>query len=256
MRTVLPQSRNSTGIGGYRIFIKDNVLRFHSPGFGAQQPKQLLYTSGAPGFDDFVVESRFFELAGGSGAAGFRRATYDPLTGVAAMLQSNSDKLVKLAGSRPVYENWEYRMSHVGSNLVSSEDARNQQMFTVLNSESFSSDFSSDKCMDVRVGDVLEIFLSPSLTASSLYSGQWLVNKAIHTLNRGSLSSKYVVTRGEFNMAAQKSAISPDSFESSSAAPGVDFSPAAQQDITSTQQTPNTNVNTGTGVSLPIQSPS
>jgi len=202
-----------------------------------------------------AVEDRFFEMAGGAGAAGVRRAVYDPLTGESKLLESDSSKLLKLAGTRPAYDNFEYGVSHVGNNLISAEESRNQQQFSVLSSVSFSTDFSSDKCMDIRVGDVLEIMMSPSLTSSSLYSGLWLVNKAIHTLEQGNLSSKYIVTRGEFNLVAQKAVIDSNSYEASSSAPGIDFAPVAQTDIASSQQTPVSALNTGDGISVQIQSP-
>jgi hypothetical protein len=255
MRTVLPLARNAAGMAGYRLFIKDNVLRFHSPGYGAIQPKKLLYTFGTPGFDRLNVEDRFIEMSGGAGAAGTRRAIYDPITGEAKLLESDPTKLLRLAGSRPNYINWDYRASHVGGNLSSAEDARNQQKFSVLSSEAFNLDFTSDKCMDIRVGDVLEIALAPAVTSSSLYSGLWLVNKEVHTLEQGALSSQYIVTRGEFNLIAQKNVISPDSFEATEAVPGIDFVPSTQLNVTNSGQVPSSTFNTGTGVSVPIQTP-
>lgn len=255
MRAIVPLARNVAGTAGYRLFVRDNVLRFHSPGYGSLQPKKLLYTFGAPGFDRLNVEDRFYELAGGAGAAGTRRAAYDPLTGKATLLQSDPKKLMKLADSRPIFNTWDYQLSHVGSNFLAAEDARNQQRFSVLSSESYNSDFSSDKCLDIRVGDVLTIVVSSNIGASSIYSGMWLVNKAIHTIERGALNSKYLVTRGEYNFVAQKNSIDPESYESSTVAPGISFTPVAQPNVAANSPVPNNNSNTINGVLVAVQSP-
>lgn len=250
MRAVLPLARNGDGVSNYRVFVRDNTLHFHSVGYGASTPKKIQYSAGAPGFDGLSVEDRFVEMAGGAGATGLRRVVYDPVTGESNIIESDSSKLLKLAGARSTYTNWDYRTSHSGQNLASVEEAKNQQHFSVLSSEVYQTTLSADKCMEIRVGDVLDIGLAESLQESTLYSGLWLVNKAIHTMKEGTLSSRYVVERGEFNQMAQQSVVGPDEYWTSSSAAGIDFNGSSSSPASASSLVATTS---DSGRSVPIQ---
>jgi hypothetical protein len=222
MRSVLPLSRNKNGSSSYRIFVKDNVLHFHTSGYGVSTVKSIAYTSGAPGFDNLTIEDRYIEMAGGAGASGLRRAVYDPSTGNTDIAESDSSSLIKFASSRPKYVNDDYRISHIGSNLASAETARNQQQFSALSSEAYGTTLTSERCMDIVLSDVIALSLSTNITESASYSGEWLVNKVTHEIKEGTLKSRYVVNRGELVTALEKDVVGVNDFENSSV-PGIDF---------------------------------
>jgi hypothetical protein len=236
LRTLLPIARNSDGTSGYRIYVRDNTLHFHSPSYKVETPKRILYSVGAPGFFGLSIEDRFIESAGGKGAAGIRRIVYDPLNGTEQLIQSDSSKLIKFADSRPEYVNWNYEFSHVGNNLLSAEVAGNQQKFSALSSEVFSASFSAATCLDIRVGDIVDLSLTASLSELSIYSGLWLVNKAVHTINAGALSSTYLISRGEFNLPTDKTITGPEEFSASTSAAGIAVNTDSEPQIPSGQR--------------------
>lgn len=221
-RSLLPLARNSNGVSGYRLFVRDNFLRFHSPGYGAANPLKLAYTQGQPGFNSLAIEDNSVIGSGESASSGSSQATTDPLTGVSTLENSDSASLVKFASFRPVYSKESYKYSHVGLNTVSTEGARNQQSYEAFNSEMYQLTLSSEKCMDVRLGDVLDVSLSGGESVSQ-YSGLWLVNRAVHLLIEGGLSSKYVLARGEYNRPSSKVVSDSGTQPSSQPTPGRNF---------------------------------
>jgi hypothetical protein len=195
---LLSRAANADGVTGYRFFVRDNALHFHSAGFGSQDIKRIDYGLGSTGFSLLNISDRQNELAA-TGALGRKMLVSDPTTGEAHVLVADAAKTVRLASARPEVLNYDYAIGHVGPNLIGEEFNANQGKHASQASEIYMAEFSATKCLALRVGDVIELVVADSRNGASVHTGNWLLNRATHTLESGSLTTRYIGTRGESN---------------------------------------------------------
>ena len=240
---LMPVASNAAGIGGYRVFVRDGALRFHTPAYGTKDRVTVDYSSGSPTITDLVVFDTSVERIAAGSAARTVLARHDPLSGQSDFVESTSGRKVSLATTRPKFLSTVYFGKHTGQNLAAASDAWNQYQYAANADEIYRAEFTSSNSISIQVGDVINLSILSGMVPAA-HSGSWHVNRVIHLITNGALTSRYVAVRGE--LASSQTGVS--STDTPVPTPPIGYSQVGRQSI----QAP---VYSSEGVTVPILPP-
>lgn len=213
--SLAPRAQNASGSAGYRLFVRDNVLHFHTQGYRSNGI-DVAYTSGAEGFKELGVENRSIELSA-QGSSALRNITYDPVRGLPKVIDPKDSALIKFASTDPGLTNVSYKMGHVSQNQSSQVELQTDYSFARFSN--FQASLSFSNCLDVRSGLLLSLGLLEG-NGPSINTGIWHVESTIFTVDLDALSGVANLCRGEYN-GPSEIGIYPQSSQPLSPAPSV-----------------------------------
>ena len=196
---VLPRAINKQGRGGYFLFVRDNVLHFHTLDYQASVIQVDYYNTTATSFET-LDRSQQVGLWD-AGLSGVTMIVQDPYSGVSKEVASDPTRAVKLADGIYKYgaisgssRNFPY---HLGANPVLEVEALAQFYYQRARAQVFRSVFTSQQNILIRHGDILSVILAQQGTRSSSYAGYHYVVAATHSIKKGNVTSAYTLERGE-----------------------------------------------------------
>jgi hypothetical protein len=201
---LIPRAINEHGRGNYHLFIKDNVLHFHSPDYQADI-RRLSYFSPSPA--TMLVLADQSQPAIAHGAAGVVALAYDPYVGDAKTISSDSTRTLNFARVTPLLKSVAGATKpmpyHVGPNRASEIVALAQNAYEMAYSSMMRLELKLQMSPTVQLGDVFEVNISPSGNFTSPWSGAYSVVELVHEISRGSMTTKIQLQRGEMAAVGQ-----------------------------------------------------
>lgn len=201
----LPRAINKNGRGGYYLFIRDNVLHFHTPDYQSNV-RQMNY------YDVFGTELTINDCSQepelwDSGVAGMRVIGHDPYTGQTQEISSVPDNAMRL--SDYIYQfgnvyNGAWNMPyHLSANPPVEVSALAQHGYQRARQQIFRTSITLDKTIAIRHGDLLNIGIVQQNSGASSHSGYYLVTGTAHMVKKQAVTSVYTLERGEFRGSVQ-----------------------------------------------------
>ena len=234
-RRLIRRARSKRGRGNYFLYVRDNVLHFHTLEYQTAVKDMAYYSSPSTFLEAFEMTQAKIP----DGSAGARVINYDPFTGEARENNSDPNKAIKLgnsiarldkisAGQRNIQEH----KIHIRDEEAGSE-ALAQNAYEYARAESYQLKLSGNKLALIRPGELLRLAIDPSAGNVSTWSGLYLTVSAQQTIDKGVISSVYVLQRGEQQvMGSGNSSVGSygvDSVQDDQSAPGYAISlPDAQ----------------------------
>jgi hypothetical protein len=219
---LLPRAFSTEGKAGYRFFVLDDALHFHTPGYNQPVAKLISYSGNAPLAENLMVSDKSVEYAqkGGTGVVAY---THDPLTGFSQPLVSDPLDVAIFANTRGQYgstpaQNGQqslnvavtYAMSHIGQNLAIDEKTKIQHKYANYRTESYSATLSLKSNIDVHLGDIVDLYVAGSAGKRNAYSSYWEVQKIVYAIDLGVLTTHLTLGRGELLVNQDKVALDPN----------------------------------------------
>lgn len=196
-RRLIHRSLNEKGRGQYMLYMRDNVIHFHTPDYQTDIKEVVYYDTP---FNSLVQTDRsqqLFDL----GAAGTRYIAYDPYTGQTEDVVNDPEKYLRLADG--IYRldkvpNAVQTMTyHRGQNEPQEVKALAQNVYSFGRSKTFQLDADLNRSLLVRIGDILRFILAPQKEKTSPWSGYYIVTGITRTVSKENLRSVYTLKRGE-----------------------------------------------------------
>lgn len=201
----LPRAINKNGRGGYYLFIRDNVLHFHTPDYQSNV-RQMNY------YDVFGTELTLNDSSQEpqlwtSGVAGIRVVCHDPYTGQTQEINSVPDNSLRLSDYLyqfdSVYSGASNTPYHLSVNPPVEVLALAQYGYQRARQQIFRTTVTLDKTIVIRHGDLLNIGIAQQSSGASSHSGFYLVTGAGHIVKKQAVTSVYTLERGEFRGSVQ-----------------------------------------------------
>jgi hypothetical protein len=194
---LLMRAINQKGRGNYSFYVQDNVLHFHSPDYQAQLKELVYYQTNNIGLTQLDETQNLLPY----GAAGVRAVVYDPYSATAAEFVSDPERALRLGnvitplGGMNLDRNYPF---HLSTNTT--QEIRNIAQTTYENSRMQLMGLKLDitRSLFLRVGDLVQVIISPSGSKNSPWSGVYYVTNATYNVESGSMVSVFVVRRGEY----------------------------------------------------------
>ena len=236
---LLPAANNTKGLGNYQLYVQDDQLHFHTPGWKLNGVKNLAY--GAPGVpaSNLIFIDRIGQVQL-EGAGGVRNVAYDPLTGRATTNLTRASQTLQLADVSGVYKRIVHDTSHVGQNQLSHEVAGAQNIYEIAQLNSYRISFKFANQPFLRPGDMVNLQLA---SANDSWAGLYYLFSSKISVISGRMVGVYALMRGELSDAQENftglNAVDPNAIVNSPhMGPGMNYN-------TTTAGT--TNLLTGTG---------
>ena len=221
---LVPRAVNTSSVGDYLCFIRDNVLHFHTLGYQAS-PKVVDYYSGV-GCSFITQDQSELAAAWDNGIAGVNIIMQDPVTGAAKQIASDPAQVYKLAASIYDFDSVENGSAsiryHLGYNPVLELAALAQSAYAKARRQTFKSTMTLNKIISIRHGDLLNALVTQQAATASDTSGYYLVSGTYYNVQRGAITSVYSLERGETAPQRGSAAVqnSDNQLTPASAAPG------------------------------------
>ena len=257
MRRMVQRARSAQNRGNYLLFVRDNVLHFHTPDYQADIKRINFYRAAHKRLDLAAHTQELID----DGAGGVRVNGHDPLTGQSEDFASDPGQAVR-------YANWISRIDKVGGLARQhpfhlSENRRAEAVNIAQNTyeaarlQSYGLKLQARKTRLLRAGDLLDLDVQQKAGHSSTWSGMWLVTTAHHAVEKNQIISSYFLQRGELaalkgvpsSMAAQGIKL----LEEDQTAPGTDLN---LQQARASQLTKGSGQAVGTSVYATVHNPS
>lgn len=230
-RRLLNRSLNTKGRGQYSLYMRDNVLHFHTPDYQTTI-KEIAYY-GTP-FKSMVQTDRSQQLFN-MGIAGTRLIAYDPYTGQTNEVVNDPENYLRMADGI-------YRMDkvpfgtqtltyHLSQNDPEEVTALAQNVYSYGRAQTFEISADLIRSLSIRVGDILNFVLAAQQQKTSPWSGYYIVQGITRTILKESLRTVYTIKRGEI-VRDQSTVTQPNDAAQlipETTAPGQDISVAATQ---------------------------
>lgn len=198
VKRLIPRAINEKGRGNYRLFIKDNILHFHSPDFQTEIRDLDYFNKSASTVVSFSDHSQINLSLGSAGAVAI---VHDPYTGVSETVQHDPTQVLNYARVTPplttVVGSIEPIPCHVGANRVDEIRAIVQNTYDKWYSSMYETMVQMERMPFVRLNDMINIVIRPDQSRSAPWSGLYSVTQAKHTVVKGSLTSEFTLQRGE-----------------------------------------------------------
>lgn len=187
---------NSSGRGGFRFYVQDNILHFHTLDYVANvRDIDVFSLSGT----QVALTSRIFD-AYSDGAGQIRTVGVDPYSGKSFSIDSNRE-LVTLHGNQipdfselgPVTVG-----DHPSQNRVEEVLSQGQSTFNCAHANSINSVLTIENGYPIQLNDVLRIVLKTASPQQSPWGGLYSVTAVTHMITKGSTISTVKLQRGEF----------------------------------------------------------
>jgi len=196
IRKLASKAVNSGGRGGYRFFVQDNVLHFHTVDFVANvRDVNVFSLSGT----QLALTSRIFD-AYSDGAGQVRTVGVDPYSGKAFALDSDKDLAIRHGNQSPkLYELGPVTAGdHPSQNRLEELLAQGQSTFNTAHANSLNSVLTIENGYPIQLNDVLRIILKTASPQQSPWGGLYSVTAVTHMITKGSTISTVKLQRGEF----------------------------------------------------------
>jgi len=235
---LLPRARSTRGRGNYYMFVRDNVLHFHTVEYQTAIKEFNYYASPATRLEAYdIIQAKV-----GDGSAGTRIVYYDPYRGESKEVSSDPNKAIRLSNSMPRMDQWMELYRNICEHRISTRDeeagcqALAQNAYEAARSESFQLKLQTSKTFFIRPGELMRLTIDPNAENSSTWSGLYLVAAAQHMVEKGELNSVYVLQRGEQRTARASAnnmaAYGVDTLQAEQNAPGYDINVREAQSST------------------------
>jgi hypothetical protein len=249
VRRMIPRAVNAKGRGNYRMFMRDNVLHFHTPDYQAALRDFNYFNSSGSGFSLTLQDNSQV-----SPSIDSFLTSYNPYTGVTTQLKADSGNVLRLGNTLP--ENNSLVVDHATyhHSTNSTFEAVNivQYNYDENRSSLYSVVMMTQKALFLRIGDILNLTLSPAQTKTSIWSGYYFVVGIKHLVQSGKLTSRFILQRGELKTSTNTFRslldLGVDLIEQETSAPGQDLNFAELQNSPTTKLP-------GEGVILPVLTP-
>jgi len=188
---------NAKGRGQYSLYMRDNVLHFHSPDYQTDIKEVAYYGIPHQGMIQTDRSQHLFD----SGIAGTRLIAYDPYTGRSNEVVNNPENYLRMADGI-------YRMDkvpngiqvltyHLGQNEPQEAVAMAQNVYSFGRSQTFELSVDVTRSLSIRAGDILSFIVAPKQEKTSPWSGYYFVSAVSRLLKKESLQALYTLKRGE-----------------------------------------------------------
>jgi hypothetical protein len=197
-KRMVQRAINDKGRGNYNFYVQDNVLHFHSPDYQAQLKQLVYYQTGNIKLTQLDESQNMLEF----GASSVRVVVYDPYTATAAEVSSDPQKALRLGNIITPLTNvpgadLNYSF-HLSTNTVQEAQNIAQAVYESARMQTLGLKIEIAKSIFLRVGDLVQVVISPSASKNSVWSGVYLVTDAVYRIESGVLISVFVIKRGEF----------------------------------------------------------
>lgn len=197
-RRMIPRAINAKGRGNYRLFIKDNVVHFHTPDFQADVHQLDYFNRSSGTMLAFSDNSQGCLIHGSAGATA---VIHDPYTGASQTIRHDDTRALNYAKVTPrlfeVQSGDQPIPLHVGSNRSDEIQALIQNIYETTYSSMYEVELKMERMLLVRLNDMIDIIIRPDQAKTSPWSGLYSVTKVEHTIVRGAMESKFTMHRGE-----------------------------------------------------------
>lgn len=224
---LLLSATNAKGLGNYQLFVNDDKLHFHTPGWAGSGTKQLIYNVPQTGASRLTL----FDQGGVSlqdGAGGIRTVGYTPLTGESPSNQTTPDNALKFAQTLPALNVTRTHLRHTGQNQLALTLAESQNRYEAARISVFKLNFRLPNQPFLRPGDIVRLQLG---NPEDAWSGLYHLTRSALAVRNGRMMGLYELSRGEMSSTQQNfsslQAIDPNTVISQpNAAPGVAYNEA------------------------------
>jgi len=257
-KRLIARARSVRGRGNYYLFVRDNVLHFHTVEYQTVVKDFAYYASPATRLDASDVAQAKIQ----DGAAGVRLILYDPYTGEAKEINSDPNKALRMANSLPHLDRIVGGQRNIREHRIQIRNeeagatALGQNAYEFARAECFQIKMQTSKTPFLRPGELLRINIDPNAENTSVWSGLYLVGTAQHIVEKGELNSVYILQRGEMRVARagnnSLAAYGTDTVEDDQNAPGYDIN---LRDTQSSNVTKGAGKATSGGVFSTVQDP-
>ncbi len=204
-KRMVPRAINDKGRGNYRFYVQDNVLHFHSPDYQAALKDLVYYQTNNVSLTQLDDSQSYLE----AGASGVRLIVYDPYTAQIKEVVSDPTKALRLGNVMHQLINvtgadLNYPF-HLSTNSPQEADNLAQSIYENARSQILGLKIDIMRSIFLRVGDLLRITITPTSGKNTVWSGIYSVTDAVYRVESGTMTSSFVVKRGEF----QTSSLAP-----------------------------------------------
>ena len=230
-RRLVHRCLNDKGRGQYLLYMRDNVLHFHTPDYQTEIKEIAYFDTPFKGMVQNDRSQQLFDV----GIAGTRCIAYDPYTGQTNEVVSDPEKYLRLADGI-------YRMDkvpngvqtmtyHLSQNEPQEVSALAQNVYSFGRAKTFEISADLTRSMNIRVGDILRFVLSPQKEKTSPWSGYYIVAGVCRTVAKETLRTLYTLRRGE--IVQDRTTVTQPNTASQlipeTTAPGQDINPSVTQ---------------------------
>ena len=203
-RRLLARARSKAGRGNYYLFMRDNVLHFHTLEHETSV-KDFHYYGGSSGMRLEAIDLAQEKIDDGS--AGVRVLYHDPYTGISKEILSDPKQAIRLGNSIPRLDKIFGTQRNIREHRIQIRDdeagpaALAQNAYEYARAECFQLKLMTSKTPLLRPGEILRINLNQSSDSTSTWSGSYLVASVHHTIDKTEIVSVYILQRGEQQVA-------------------------------------------------------
>jgi hypothetical protein len=193
---LVPRAVNKFGRGGFRYFVQDNVLHFHTLEYMATIRNANVFSlSGTK-----VVLSSRVQDAVDEGGPGVRVLGIDPYEGQAYAFESNQDKVVNHGNQAPDLTPLSRLVLgiHPSANRLEELKAVAQSNFDWARSNLMNCTLTIEKGYPVQINDIIRTTLNSAASQQSPWGGLYTVIGISHVITKGTSMSTIKLQRGEF----------------------------------------------------------
>ncbi len=200
---MIKRAINSKGRGCYNFYVQDNVLHFHSPDYQAPLKELVYYQANNIGLTQLDETQPMLEF----GASNVRLVTFDPYTATLAEISSDPTKALRLGNVITALTNvpgadLNYPF-HISTNTAQEAQNIAQSVYENARMQTLGLKLDIARSIFLRVGDLVQVTISPSGSKNSVWSGVYFVTDAVYQIESGAMVSVFVVKRGEFQTSNQ-----------------------------------------------------
>lgn len=205
-KRMIQRAINSKGRGSYNFYVQDNTLHFHSPDYQAQLKELVYYQTNNIGLTQLDETQNMIEY----GASAVRVITFDPYTGTMSELSSDPTKALRLGNVITPLTlvpgadlNYPF---HLSTNTAQEAQNMAQTLYENARMQTLGLKLDIARSIFLRVGDLVQVTISPSGSKNSVWSGIYFVTDAVYQIESGTMVSVFVVKRGEYQTSNQSPA--------------------------------------------------
>jgi hypothetical protein len=201
----IPRAITTKGRSGFCLYIRDNVLHFHTQDYQTTVREMNYYN--VPGTELYVEDLSQLSDAWDGGLAGVRVVAHDPYTGETKEVESSPNNALRLADSIYQFGNVNNGQRntpyHLSFNPAVEVNALAQTRYAFSRQKTFKCTASIAKTIVIRHGDLLDFNITQQASRASSYSGYYYVTGVFHSVKKQAVNSTYTLERGEISGLSQ-----------------------------------------------------
>lgn len=197
---LMQRAVNKDGRGHYLLYVKDNTVHFHTPDFQSELKRVLFYSENT----DNLLMHDISQAQIAAGIAGMGVIVYDPYSGEAREVKQRSSDALLLGNQQIDFSDISganrYSPYHGGPNGLQEAQVMANNGFEHARSNSLQLEYTTDRNIFLRPNDFVDFIIAPSNSASSPWSGLYLVSHVHHVVERNALKSRVTMVRGQWQV--------------------------------------------------------